>query len=674
VKLRASRFPAWLLLCLPSGALWAQPAPVIQSETRMVLVDAVVTGKKGEYIHDLNAKDFRVWEDNKEQTIQSLTVERANASIAGAASAARTSYMVLVFDYTAMNAGDQIRARQAGAGFIDANTGPDHMLAVGVFNGGLHLVQGFTANAGLLKDALSGPKSSAATTNNSDINNGARAGTFAAVNNSRGGTSATSDLGAHDKFRSLEKLAIDLGSAPGRKAIVLFTGNLALPADQSQAITAAIEACNKSNVAVYPVDVREISMQGTLSAENPYAREAAAGRGGGGFGGGRTGTRGSPQGDADPGPALDPGGTSQQALFALANGTGGLVVRSAGELPAGLQKIGREQEEYYVLGYTPPEAKEGSCHTLRVKVDRGGATVRARSSYCTGKGQDLITKTSAEKALEGRAASAQTGNLTASLQLPFFYVGPNTARVNLAMEISPETVKFERKKDTFHAEVNVLGIASTAQGADEGATGARFSDTLTLDFDEADLQRVKEKPLHYEKEFKIAPGQYKFAVVFSSGGESFGKLERPLIVEPYQPGQLALSGVAFGKEIHKAADAAAALFEDRTPLVTGDMQLTPSGSNVFTGSEQAFGYVEVYTPDPANPGVIQVRVVDGKTDEVKWDGGAMKLDRLAAGKSTIPVGLSVPIASLASGSYRLEVTATDNVGKSVKRTADFEVK
>jgi len=667
---------AWPQTALPQNQALNQPPAVMQSETRVVLVDAVVIGKKGEYIRDLTATDFRVWEDNKERTIQSFSLESAaRGSAAGnaAGSTARASYLVLVLDYSGMDAGDQIRARQAAAPFIDANAGdtnggPDRLMAVATFDGGLRVVQGFTGNAGRLKDAIAGAKSSAAS-----------------VNNAAAGTSASTDLSGSDKFRALQRLAVDLGAAPGRKAIVLLTGNFSLSNQQKPALEAAIEACNKSNVAVYPIDVREVSQPARFSAETGSGgggrgRFAVGGGGGEEGGGGARGGGRNPRGDSDPSAALDPGGTSQQVLFALAGGTGGFVIRNAGELPGGLQKIGQEQEEYYVLGYTPPESKEGSCHALRVKVDRAGTTVRARSSYCTGKARDLVTGTPAETNLENRAAAAQAGNMTASMQLPFFYMGANLARVNLAMEISPEAVKFEHKKDTFHAEINVLGIAASSQSSGsqgDGATGARFNDTLTLDFDAAEMQKWKQKPLHYEKEFKIAPGQYRFTVVFSSGGESFGKLEQPLVVEPYQPGQLALSGVAFGKDVHKAGDAGSALFEERTPLLAGGMQLTPAGSKVFTKPEQAFCYFEVYTPDAASispiGGAIDVRVLDGKTNEPKWDGGSVKLDRLAAGKSTIAVGMSVPIASLAPGLYRLEVTASDGAGKSVQRTADFVV-
>src|SRR5216684_1799012 len=71
----------------PSGA-------VIRTETKVVLVDAVVTDKKGNYVHGLTAKDFKVWEDNKEQKITSFTFE-ADAS---SPLYSQKRYIVLFFD------------------------------------------------------------------------------------------------------------------------------------------------------------------------------------------------------------------------------------------------------------------------------------------------------------------------------------------------------------------------------------------------------------------------------------------------------------------------------------------------------------------------------------------------------------------------------------------------
>ena len=60
----------------PEAPAQQQPmatSPVIRTESRVVLVDAVVTDKKGNYVHDLTQKDFKVFEDGKEQGVTSFS-------------------------------------------------------------------------------------------------------------------------------------------------------------------------------------------------------------------------------------------------------------------------------------------------------------------------------------------------------------------------------------------------------------------------------------------------------------------------------------------------------------------------------------------------------------------------------------------------------------------------
>ena len=64
-------------------------------------------------------------------------------------------------------------------------------------------------------------------------------------------------------------------------------------------------------------------------------------------------------------------------LFALADGTGGFVIVNTNDLFGGLQKIGKEEDQFYLLGYTPAESEEGSCHLLKVKLDRPGIALGA---------------------------------------------------------------------------------------------------------------------------------------------------------------------------------------------------------------------------------------------------------------------------------------------------------
>ena len=91
------------------------PAPtsstVLRAESRVVRVDVVVTDKKGNYIHDLTSKDFRVFDNNQEEPI----VNFSYGSTSGPSGAPDRRYMVLFFDDSTMDLGDQARARDCGA-------------------------------------------------------------------------------------------------------------------------------------------------------------------------------------------------------------------------------------------------------------------------------------------------------------------------------------------------------------------------------------------------------------------------------------------------------------------------------------------------------------------------------------------------------------------------------
>jgi hypothetical protein len=77
---------------------------------------------------------------------------------------------------------------------------------------------------------------------------------------------AAADFGARDMLLALRSLSKNLNTVPGRKTLILFTGGFPLNSERISEITAAIDTCNKSNVAVYPIDVRGL-IAGTPLAE-----------------------------------------------------------------------------------------------------------------------------------------------------------------------------------------------------------------------------------------------------------------------------------------------------------------------------------------------------------------------------------------------------------------------
>src|SRR5579864_5405329 len=123
MKLHASLCFAAILMVAGVSAQQQQSTPpqeppttVIRTETRLVLVDAVVTDKKGAYVHDLTQKDFKVWEDNKEQAIKSFSFE----ADPNGPNKDQKRYLVLFFDNSNMALPDQQRAHEAAGKFVDS--------------------------------------------------------------------------------------------------------------------------------------------------------------------------------------------------------------------------------------------------------------------------------------------------------------------------------------------------------------------------------------------------------------------------------------------------------------------------------------------------------------------------------------------------------------------------
>lgn len=722
----------------------ASSTPTITKQTTLVLVDTVVTDKKGHYINNLQQSDFRVWEDNKEQAIRSFSFE------SDASAGNRKHYLVMMFDNSTMDVSDQVKARDAAMKFLDANTGSNRYIAIVDFGGTLRVAQNFTTDADRLKKVVREIKFSAVAP--APVNTDLEATPVPTPNTGIPQlVDAQANFGVRTLLLALRDMAKSVAAVPGRKTLVLFSAGFPMdPSDpntieRESELTAAISACNKANVAVYPIDVRGLItplgaapalkvfpdasgklIDATLhfpaipdtesSAHLVYVqRGGTTGGGGGHTGGGGGGVGGHPGTTGTGGTRAGGGGTrggggnagaprvptnplpvapysqsrallptvsdvsnNQQVLYELAEGTGGFVIVNTNDLLGGLQKIANEQNEYYVLGYTPPPSQEGSCHVLKVKTDRGGTIVRSRSGYCNLRPTDLLAGKPVEKQLEATVNNASAGTVAASMRAPYFYTAANTARVNLAIEIPSSTIKFEKQKGKEHAELNVLGIAYRS----DGTVAARFSDTAEFDFDGKDeVKEFYKKPYQYQNQFEIGAGHYQLKVAFSSGAGSFGRLEMPLVVDSYNARQFSMSAVALSKDLRplsqESASLDAALLEDRTPLVAQGMEIVPSGDARFKHNDPAVFYAEVYDPrlagsDPPKLGV-QMLVVDLKSREKKVQTGG-PLPAPGAGNPVIAFGLKLPVDKLPPGSYELQVRAIDSSGGATPvRTADFEV-
>lgn len=629
----------------------AQKDTTIRTESRLVVVDAVVMDRKGAYVGDLAQKDFKIWEDGKEQIITTFSREAGS----------QKHNIILFFDDSTITPAQQHFARAAASRFVETSAGPDRPVAVVEFAGDLRVPQNFTEDKDRLRKALNQTglaAGNAAMTSPTATASAARNDPTAAFNN----------YSTRSLISGIRDLTDRLAGVPGRKSLIFFSEGFRTRPEDVRAIT---DACNRANIALYPVDVRGGASAGRANGTGvdadfnssdgvTSARPQDRRRGGA--------NSGQLEGISDAG-VQNPDDT----LDTLARNTGGFLLSRLGDLIAGMARIGNEQNEYYVLGYVPAKSPEpGSCHSIKVKVDRGGANVRARPEYCEAKTLDVLAGTATQRDLESRLTGSTVSTVQASMQAPFFYTGENTARVDLALDIPGTVVKFAKDKGRFAGVLNVVGIAYSG----DGAVAARFSDNVKVIFDDKkEVEEFAARTYHYEKQFPISAGAFNLKVAFSAG-EGFGRIEAPLSIESWDSRRFWLSGLALSTSARPASGGLSLgpdLFGDKVPLVINGVQLLPAGTNRLRKSEKVYVYAEVYDPALA-PADVQVQLLDGTSGKLVKDLGVAKLNPASANElKAIPVGLTIPLDDLAPGSYAAKVTAQEPGESQISRRIAFEL-
>jgi VWFA-related protein len=239
---------------------------VIRTETRLVLVDAIVRDKKGKIVTDLGPGDFRLWEDGKAKPIASFSRERA-----GSPDQPEAQHFVFLFDELGDSAASR-ELRQRIADFAGAYASPDRLMAVANFNeaqagpSGLRtttvevsITQEFTAMADRVQQAAVGPVPAAG---------------------QRTGVPIVQSI-----MEAIRVLADSMANIRGRKSLIVVSAS---PLDwgpwRSRVTQAmwqedAIRTCNRADVAVYAAnpDLRTLAdATGGRWIGNDLARELGA--------------------------------------------------------------------------------------------------------------------------------------------------------------------------------------------------------------------------------------------------------------------------------------------------------------------------------------------------------------------------------------------------------------
>jgi hypothetical protein len=340
--------------------------------------------------------------------------------------------------------------------------------------------------------------------------------------------------------------------------------------------------------------------------------------------------------------------------------------------------------QHYIIAYSVPESPEGSCHRIKVKVNRPNVLIRVRDEYCNIKhsASDPANGTRLGHQLESDLASPKSNNVDISLIAVQLFTNTDTAPVHIALDWP-----WHPRKPEFGSKTKgVLGMVFDKQGS----LVTRFSDL-------ADREGVSDRPKsvdvmdaedRYEAQLILSPGEYDLRIAVGDG-KIFGRAEISVAVGAFDRKALAISAVSLCKRIDDVSASGrgsilpgawtAELPRIYMPLVSNGVEFKPTATTRFKKGETLYSYFEVYEPLLAGQTSatvqIQMRIVDVKTGEVKSDSQPVSATPyVKPGSPVIPIGRGIDIGKLPKGSYRLDVQATDSVGKSTAwRTANFTV-
>jgi len=407
------------------GSDHARPTTSFAVSTERVQVDVVVRDKRGAILTGLTTADLEVYEDGVRQAVESLAfVERKDTGEATALpSSAPPTFVAVAFDRLSLPA--RAFAQQAVRGYLDRALPPRSWMGVFSIDRGLRTVQPFTADRDALRRSLDRARSVApasfAGLRERNIVRNAYGGLAAGIGQAHVAPAELSGVpecrSSQDEvvrrlellesrlveaFDSLERdqqgfatthalLALigGLQPLPGRKAILLFSEGLAIPADVEASFVSVVAAAHRASVSIYGADAGGLraasaadetrrtidSLQTRLQLQNdgmgnPLTRGAATHDPG-------TGGLALLERNEDT-LRLAPG----SGLGRLADQTGGFLIQDTNDLSAVLAEMDEELGAHYVLSYAPKnQVYDGRFRAITVKLKRPHGRLQARKGY-----------------------------------------------------------------------------------------------------------------------------------------------------------------------------------------------------------------------------------------------------------------------------------------------------
>ncbi|HEV7474686.1 MAG TPA: VWA domain-containing protein [Pyrinomonadaceae bacterium] len=367
----------------------------------------------------------------------------------------------------------------------------------------------------------------------------------------------------------------------------------------------------------------------------------------------------------------------QAPLYTLAVDTGGRGLFNSNSIEASIKQALAETSEYYLIAWRPETAEQRAETFKEIQVsvkDRPELSVRVHKGYqaapvnaspttatkagtsvtppvnaTAGEAQAVSNREKDEKITGALSASYPIPDLPTSVNARFSDVPAQGPEIMVGTEISTGALFRSTPDDRQTRAIDLMGIVLN----DEGKTVASFKGQLKAEPESGNTDPT----ITQNTEVKVKPGLYQVRVAARDQQSGVvGSASQWIMVPDLSKHQIALSSLFVGERRTQPQPEAGA----RIPL---------SISHHFTPNSRLRFFASIYNAasGPAGGGkpdvTVQTRIL--KDDQAVLTSPVVKVATEGVEDlGSIPYAAEVSLRTLTSGSYVLQLTATDNATKS----------
>jgi VWFA-related protein len=292
----------------------------------------------------------------------------------------------------------------------------------------------------------------------------------------------------------VERLLDSMAPVKGRKSMILVSEGFIFDPNIDE-FRQVHQASRRGNTAVYFIDVRGLE----------------------GMPMGFTAEFGPPIDSQDIGAMIAEQWEATEGAENLADETGGFTVKNTNDLGGGLQRIADETQSYYLLGYHPTNtARDGKVRKIGVKVAQKSVQVRARKGYWA------PAEGPAAARVRQKAVSADA-DIQVALDSPYevdaiplrmtSFVFDETllgkAKTIVATDVDLRSFAFEEQDGRLVDAIEFLLVVSHRE------TGEffRYDQKVDMKLQRSTRERMNKTWFPIAREFDLSPGGYQAKIV-----------------------------------------------------------------------------------------------------------------------------------------------------------------